>query len=270
MRTTTSTLLVPAALLALSMSMARAAEIPPVERLQERMGTPPVTLAVHEPHLSVGGRRVEIEYAGYPAVDVMASVFGKDWHEQGQTVELRALDGYVSRIDVARFLDDTAFLAFARADGAPFTIDNLRQNQTDVPLGPWYLVWDNITNPALLAEGASDWPYQVHEVNLVSLSESALLPEGLAAELHEGVELAKRYCLQCHKVNGFGGEKFPGNLAALARVHPEPDFVRWVLNPSSVRSNTTMPPLSERIPDAERKRIAKALFDYLTAVPILQ
>lgn len=270
MRTTPSSFLAPAVLLALSMSMARAAEIPPIERLQERMGAPPATLAVHEPHLSVGGRRVAIEYVGYPAVDVMATVFGEDWHEQARTVELRALDGYVSRIDVARFLDDTAFLAFARADGAPFTVDNLRQNQTDVPLGPWYLVWDNISNPALLAEGASDWPYQVHEVNLVSLSESALLPQGLAADLHEGAGLAKRYCLQCHKVNGFGGEKFPGNLAALARVHPEPDFVRLVLNPSSVRSNTTMPPLSDRLPDAERRRIAKALFDYLTAVPILQ
>ena len=269
-RTTISHLLGPVALLALSMSMARAVELPPAERLQERMGTPARTVTVHEPHLSIGSRRVAIEYVGYPAVDVMATVFGEDWHEQARTVELRALDGYVSRIDVARFMNDTAFLAFARADGAPFTVDNLRQNQTDVPLGPWYLVWDNISNPALLAEGASDWPYQVHEVNLVSLSESALLPEGLAADLHEGAGLAKRYCLQCHKVNGFGGEKFPGNLAVLARVHPEPDFVRLVLNPSSVRSNTTMPPLSDRLPDAERRRIAKALFDYLTAVPILQ
>ena len=31
-----------------------------------------------------------------------------------------------------------------------------------------------------------------------------------------------------------------------------------------------MPPLSDRLPDAERRRIAKALFDYLAAVPILQ
>ena len=269
-QTTIPRLLGPVALLALSISMARAVELPPVERLQDRMGAPPTTLAVHEPHLSVGGRRVAIEYVGYLASDVMARLFGNDWHEQARTVELRALDGYVSRIDVARFLEDTAFLAFARADGAPFTVDNLRQNQTDVPLGPWYLVWDNISNPALLAEGASDWPYQVHEVNLVSLSDAALLPEGLAADLHEGAGLAKRYCLQCHKVNGFGGEKFPGNLAALARVHSEPDFVRLVLNPSSVRSNTTMPSLSDRLPEAERRRIARALFDYLTAVPVLQ
>ena len=63
---------------------------------------------------------------------------------------------------------------------------------------------------------------------------------------------------------------FPGNLALLARVHRESSFVRWVLDPSAVRSNTTMPSLSDRLPDAERRRIAKALFDYLTAVPLLQ
>ena len=270
MRMTNSAFLGLAVLVVLSTSMARAAELPPIERLQERMGKPPATHTVHEPLLSVGDRHVAIEYVGYPAVDVMARLFGRDWQELARTVELHALDGYVSRIDIARFLKETAFLVFARADGAPFTVDHLRQNQTDVPLGPWYLVWDNISNPALLAEGASNWPYQVHEVNLVSLSDSALLPEGLAAEVREGAELAKQYCLQCHKVNGFGGEKFPGNLAVLARVHPEPGFIRWVLNPSSVRSNTTMPPLSDRLPEAERRRIAKALFDYLTAVPVLR
>ena len=270
MRTTISPFLGLAVLVVLSMSTVRAADLPPIERLQEQMGKPAMTITVHEPHLSVGDRRVAIEYVGYPAVDVMARLFGKDWREQARTVELRALDGYVSRIDVARFLEETAFLAFARADGAPFTVDNLRQNQTDVPLGPWYLVWDNISNPALLAEGASNWPYQVHEVNLVSLSDGALLPEGLAADLREGAQLAKQYCLQCHKVNGVGGEKFPGNLAAIARVRPEPEFIRWVLNPSSVRSNTTMPPLSDHLPEVERRGIAKALFDYLTGVPVQQ
>ena len=270
MRTTIAPFLPLAVLLAFLMSMVRAAELPPVERFQEQMGKPATTITVHEPHLSVGDRRVAIEYVGYPAADVMARLFGKDWQEQARTVELRALDGYVSRIDVARFLEETAFLAFARADGAPFTVDNLRQNQTDVPLGPWYLVWDNISNPALLAEGASNWPYQVHEVDLVSRSDGALLPEGLAADLREGAGLAKKHCLQCHKVNGFGGEKFPGNLAAIARAHPEPDFIRWVLNPSSVRSSTTMPPLSDRLSETERRRIAKALFDYLTGVPVLR
>ena len=270
MRTIVSAVLRLAVLSSLVLSTARAAELPPVERLQERMGTPATAIPVHEPHLSVGDRRVAIEYVGYPAADVLARIFGTDWHDQAETVELRALDGYVSRIDVGRFLRETAFLVFARKDRAPFTIDNPRQNQTDVPLGPYYLVWDNITSPALLAEGARNWPYQVQHVNLVSLSDGALLPEGLAAELHEGAELVETYCLQCHKVNGFGGEKFPLDLAVIVKDRTEAVFMRWVLNPSSERPNTTMPPLSNRLPEAERRRIAKAAFDYLRAVPILR
>ena len=107
-------------------------------------------------------------------------------------------------------------------------------------------------------------------MNLVSLSDSALLPDGLGARFREGAELARTYCLQCHTVNGFGGEKRPGNSAEIARACPEPEFTKWVLNPSSGRSNTTMPPLYRHIPEAERQRIAKALFDYLRAVPVLQ
>ena len=268
MPSTISRLIPPAVLFAVSMSLVRAAELPSAERLRERIGAPPATIMVHEPHLGVGDRRVAIEYVGYPAADVLARLFGDDWHEQATTVELRALDGYVARIDAARFLTETGFLAFTRAHGAPFTVDNPRQNQTDVPLGPWYLVWDNISNPTLLAEGARNWPYQVHEVNLVSPSDSALLPDGLAQRFHEGAELARTYCLQCHEVNGFGGEKYPGNLAEIARAYPEPDFIRWVLDPSSVRAGTSMPPLYHHIPDTERRRIAKALFDYLRAVPV--
>ena len=104
----------------------------------------------------------------------------------------------------------------------------------------------------------------------LSLSERALVPEGLDASLHEGVDLTRKYCLQCHKVNGFGGEKFPGNLALLARAHAQADFIELVLAPSSARSTSQMPPVAYRLPEDERRRIAKALFDYLTAVPIVE
>ena len=143
------------------------------------MGSPPVTVTVYEPFLSTDDRKVVVKYVGYPAVEVMAWLFGSDWQSRGGTAEYRALDGYVSRIPVGRFLKDSAWLVFARADGAPFTVDNIRQNRTDVPLGPYYLVWDNIARPELLVEGAVNWPYQVMEVNLVTLSEEALFPEGL-------------------------------------------------------------------------------------------
>ena len=139
-----------------------------------------------------------------------------------------------------------------------------------MPLGPYYLVWDNISSPALMSEGARNWPYQVQQVALVSPSDRALLPDGLAFEFHEGARLAETYCLQCHKVNGFGGEKSPVNLARSGKVLSEADFIVLVLNPSSVRPNTTMPPLSDRLSEGERRRVAKAVFNYLRAVPVLQ
>ena len=257
-------------LVVLFASMAHTVELPPAEQLQERIGLPARTVLVYEPHLSVGDKHVAIEYVGYRAVDVMALVFGKDWRSQAETIEFRALDGFVSHINISRFTKENAFIVFARKDNFAFTIDNIAQNQTNVPLGPYYLIWDNISNPALLAEGSQNWPYQVKEVKLVTLSDEALFPVGLDDRFHEGVELAKTYCLKCHKVNGFGGEKFEGNLSEIAKGYAEAEFTRLVLAPSSVRSYTTMPALPNRLSQTERQRIAKALFDYLNELPILR
>ena len=248
---------------------ARAAELPPPDMLQRQMGTPPQTVAVYEPHLSVGDRHVAIRYVGYLAVEAFQRILGKDWRRQGETVEFRALDGYVSRLPVGRFERGKAYLVFARQDGAPFTVSNIRQNEKDVPLAPYYLVWDNIANPALLAEGARNWPYQVTVVNLVTLSDAALLPKGLDTRFRPGAALVKTHCLTCHKVNGFGGEKFEGNLAEIARDYREADFLRLLLVPAAERGDSTMPSLSDRLPEAESRRIAGAIFDYLRAVPVL-
>ena len=221
----------------------------PSTRCRRRWTPPAGAVTVYEPHLSVGDAHTAVDYVGYPAVDVMARLFGADWSSEAETVEFRALDGYVSRLPVERFLTEGAFMVFARGDGAPFTVDNLAQNETDVPLGPYYLVWDNIGNPALLAEGARNWPYQVAEVNLVNLSDAALLPAGLDARFHEGAALAKTHCLSCHLVNGYGGEKYEGNLAEVTKDYEQAEFVSLILAPLSVLEETTMPPLSDRLPE---------------------
>lgn len=257
-----------AVLAALLAGTAQAADLPPAEELQRQLGYPPRTVQVYEPHLSVGDRYVQIGYVGYPALDVMARLFGKGWKAQDGTIEFRALDGYVSRLDVTRFLKEDAYIVFARKDGAPFTVDNISQNETDVPLGPYYLVWDNISSPSLLQEGARNWPYQVKEVRLVTLSDEALLPAGLDARFHEGAELVRRHCLTCHEVNGFGGAKFEGNLAEIAKDYGEAEFLRLVLTPASEREGATMPALSDRLSEAERRRIAQAVLAYLKEVPV--
>ena len=257
------------ALSACAVHAAHAADLPPPEALQRQMGTPPQAFAVYEPHLSVGDRHVTIRYVGYPAVDVFERLLGQGWQARGEPVEFRALDGFVSRLPVRRFLKEKAYLVFARQDGAPFTVNNIQQNEKNVPLAPYYLIWDNIANPALIAEGARNWPYQATVINLVTLSDKALLPKGLDPRFRPGAALVKTHCLQCHKVNGFGGEKFEGNLAELAKALERADFLRPLLVPAAEREGATMPALSDRLPEAERQRIAGAIFDYLKAVPVL-
>ena len=233
------------------------------------MQTPPRAVTVYEPHLTVGDEHFAVRYVGYRANDILLHLFGRNWRDRAETVEFRALDGYVSRIPVSRFLKERAFIVFARKDGAPFTVSNIRQNEKDVPLAPYYLVWDNISNPALLAEGARNWPYQVKEVKLVSLSDGALLPKGLDPRFREGAALIRTHCLNCHKVNGFGGEKFEGNLAKAAKDYRAADFFRLLLTPAAERGDSTMPSLSDRLTGAERRGTAGAILGYLKAVPVL-
>ncbi len=180
---------------------------------------------------------------------------------------LVGLVGDRGSVEGLRLLDGDLVLKIEHG-GAAFTVDNVEQNQMDVPLGPYYLVWDNISSPALLAEGARNWPYQVKEVHLVSLSDDALLPAGLDARFREGAELVRTHCLSCHKVNGFGGAKFEGNLAEIMKDYGRADFLHLVLTPASARSGATMPALSDRLSEAERQRIAESMFDYLRTVPV--
>ena len=256
-------------LIALLATASPAAELPLVEDLQGQMGIAAEKVSVYEPHLRTGDRQVMVEYVGYRANQVMARMFGRDWQYLGGAVEFRALDGYVSRIPVGRLLQDIAWLVFSRGDGAPFTVDNIRQNQFDVPLGPYYLVWDNISRPDLLAEGARNWPYQVKEVHLVTLSDNALLPAGLDQRFHEAAGLIREHCLNCHRVNGYGGDKFEPDLAMFVKEYPREAFLRLVLMPASGRLGATMPAITDRLPEPERLRIAEEIFEYLKAVPVL-
>ena len=127
-----------------------------------------------------------------------------------------------------------AYLAFARADRSLFTVDNLAQNKRNIPLGPYYLVWDNKADPELLSAGAHDWPYQVADVSVFEGSDAALRPPGFDPALEPGLENAKTHCLTCHKVNGYGGEKAGGDLALVARGLGKSLFVKWALDPQAV------------------------------------
>ncbi len=248
-------------------NIARAEPLPSINDLKSQIGEDPIVVEVFEPHLSVGQTHTAVEYVGYAADRVLSVVLGQDWREQGDAVEFRALDGYVSRVEIAKFEAGNAFLVFARQDQTNFTVNNIAQNQDNVPLGPYYLVWDNVSNPDLLADGAANWPYQVGDVSPITVSDDALLPVGLPARYHRGATLAKIHCLNCHQINGTGGDVFDGDLAVITKGLARAYFVDWVLDPSSIRSTTTMPALSAQLGEAERVQVTTALYDYLMHMP---
>lgn len=250
------------------LAVALAVTLPASPALKDLLKQPSVVVKVVEPHLSTLERPVTVEYTGYTAESVLDAVFGSAWTAKGLDIEFRALDGYVSRIPNERFRQYRAYLVFERKGQPEFSVDNLSQNEKKVPLGPYYLVWDNIAAPALLPEGGTYWPYQIAQVLLSGSRAEALLPAGMAARFSEPAELAQKYCLTCHQVNGFGGEKYPINLAARVKGLDESTFTRWVLTPSLVKPGTTMPPVSNSLPDGKRQAMAAALYDYLKSLPV--
>ena len=248
-------------------SIAVAEEIPSPKAL-EQVGAQPVTLSVIEPHESTPEHQVAIDYLAFPAPVVISAALGSGWEAKTKTIEFRALDGYVSRVDVTRLANGKAYMAFARADGSPFTVNNVAQHEKNIPLGPYYLIWDNRADPELIAEGDRNWPYQVIDVSPFNESEAALRPPGFDPALEPGLSNAKDYCLTCHQVNGFGGGKFEGNLALVARAMPAAEFVKWTLEPSSVKPGTAMPALPANLDEAQRRAIAQSIYEYLSHVPI--
>ncbi|ANH70805.1 hypothetical protein ABE85_21635 [Mitsuaria sp. 7] len=213
------------------------------------------------------GRMPEVRYVGFPADAVLTAVLGDGWRAPGQELTFRALDGFISRIPVERFTQHRAWLVHARADGTAFQVDNDKKGGPPVPLGPFYLVWDNRTSKAMQAEGGMQWPYQIVSVDIGPSSMRALMPAGVATTYADAAELARVHCLSCHRIRGYGGDKMPLDLDVVVKGYDAAAWKRWVLTPTAVRPGTAMPPLAEGLPEAERAAIAQRLYEYLRALP---
>ena len=226
-------------------------------------------VTVAEPHLSRPGQPpVQVRYRGWPARVFLDRWLGQGWEQGDGELEFRAQDGFVSRIPVERFLRHQAWIVTARADGRPFLVDNHAQGEKQVPLGPYYLIWDNLAEPALQAEGGAVWPYQEVSVRRTPSSRAALLPGDMAPRFAAQAQALQTHCLSCHQVNGYGGDKMPLNLALRAREIDAARWRQWLLQPAQLKPGTTMPPLSEGLPQAERDILAQQLHDYLKALPL--
>ena len=229
-----------------------------------RMIAPVVSLKVFEAH-----EKKDRIYRAIPVRPVFDKIFGKDW-EKAQEVVFTSIDGYQPSIPVAKFLAHDAYLAFAYEDDGPFTMVNTLQNNEKVPLGPLYLIWDNLHSKALLESGASDMPYQIKTIalSLEAPYPHTLPPSGSSAQVQRGFAHFRKYCISCHTINGEGGGKAPElNYPASVTEYIKPEYLkRWIEHPQSIRYNTAMPALGQEIPD--RDKVADEIIVYLKVMSL--
>lgn len=172
-------------------------------------------------------------------------------------VEFVCQDGYISRIPSDKFLHYQAYLVMAKQDGSAFKVDVHAQQQQDIALGPYYLVWDNLRSKPLQQLGSYHWPYQVTAIHIKPY-------QGAIAQ----AKLANDYCLTCHQLNGDGGRVLPINLAQIGQRYSQQQFIQLVLNPAASKPNSNMPALNPQLSQAQRQRIAEQLYQFFNSQAI--
>ena len=242
-----------------------AVELPAPAELLKQMRISGHYVTVVEPHQSDASHRTHVTYLAVPANQVLDHLLGYHWQSSDGDVVFSAADGYQFAGGSERFRRYKAYLAYARADGSPFTLVDKKGQRTE--LGPYYLIWDNIEDPSLIMQGAYGWPYEVLQVDLRPVSAYApLLPASASRQARDGFVLFKEYCLICHQVAGIGGEKLSTDLRQSLCPWKESDLKALIDNPGEAFQKAGMPPLDAGLQGEERRQTIDLLMAYLQAL----
>lgn len=224
---------------------------------------PSKTVMVFDPHESENR-----EYAGFPINALFTEAYGEKWRKT-EEILFTCSDGYQPSIPSDRFKKYPAYLVYGRADKKEFTLINKLQNNELVRLGPFYLVWDNLSHPELRAEGGEGWPYEITTIDLINFSDrfpNMSPPKDSSPVVKNGFLAFRKHCMTCHTINGEGGRKsvelnYP---VSVTEYFKESWLIRWIDKPKSIRYNTTMPALDLYLKD--RETTIKNIIAYLRAM----
>ncbi len=220
------------------------------------------SVIILEPHMDQ-----LVAYVGKPFNEMMDNALGQDWRK-GEEILFTCLDGYQSSIPVKKFQRFKAWIVWNRKDGKPFEITNKLQNNEKVSLHPTYLVWENQKEKELLEGGANDFPYQVASIDVISFKDrfpKLAPPAGSNQKVQEGFLHFRKYCMNCHAIDGEGGQKAPDLklLNPMVRL-TKSELRQWLLSPQTVRPQTLMPPIAPKLPS--REKVADLVIEYLESV----
>lgn len=214
-------------------------------------------------------------YTAIPFAPVLDGVFGKEWRKSDDIL-FTCADGYQPIIPVSEFLKHDAYLAIAVPGAKDFTVFSKIHENKPVELGPFYLIWKNIDNPVLMAQGPNYWPFQVTTVDLASFADKApklAPPKGSRADVKEGFALFRKNCLACHTLNGEGGKTSGVELnrpVSVTKYWRRDWLARWIADSKAIRETSKMPAYEAEsgynLPEPVRKRQIQNILSYLEAM----
>ena len=131
-----------------------------------RRAVAPRTIRVFDPY-----EEREVAFEAFPLDAVLDAVYSPGWRTREELL-LSCRDGYQPIVPVGRVLAHAAWLAFDRVDEPGFSILKLESgSRRRINLSPFYLVWENLEDPALRADGDYGWPYQLIGIDLIRARE---------------------------------------------------------------------------------------------------
>jgi hypothetical protein len=200
------------------------------------------------------------------------TVYGDDWRNR-EEVLFTALDGFQSSIPVEQFLQYDSFVAYEYADAnkRPSFVLIKDNDGKFIDLGPFWLVWDNLSKPSLQGSVSYGWPYQLASFELVTFAErypNSVPPANTTENVQSGFLAARVYCMACHKVKGDGGNKAPDLIQAdLVSTKTDERLKQLILDREALPDVSGMV-LREEV--ANRDQVADEIIAYLRAIDASQ